>query len=117
VWPWLLGHYIDARLRVYGDKAQARALLGAFARHLQDAGIGTVSEIFDAEPPFDARGCIAQAWSVAEVLRAYVEDVKAIRPAPQVENKAPQAPAKIKDRSVTSAAPTTREVSRVGTRG
>ena len=72
VWPWLLGHYIDARLRVYGDKAQARALLGAFARHLQDAGIGTVSEIFDAEPPFDARGCIAQAWSVAEVLRAHL---------------------------------------------
>ena len=73
VWPWLIGHYIDARLRVYGDKADARAVLRAFADHLHDAGIGTISEIFDAEPPFHARGCIAQAWSVAEVLRAYVK--------------------------------------------
>ena len=73
VWPWLIGHYIDARLRVYDDKAEARRLLGAFAVHLRDAGIGTVSEIFDAEPPFKPRGCIAQAWSVAEVLRAYVQ--------------------------------------------
>jgi predicted glycogen debranching enzyme len=73
VWPWLIGHYIDARLRVYGDKSEARSLLGAFKHHLQDAGIGTISEIFDAEPPFHPRGCIAQAWSVAEVLRAYVK--------------------------------------------
>lgn len=72
VWPWLLGHYIDARLRVYRDKAEARNLLQAFADHLYDAGIGTISEIFDAEPPFRPRGCIAQAWSVAEVLRAYL---------------------------------------------
>jgi glycogen debranching enzyme len=72
VWPWLMGHYIDARLRVYGDKAEARGLLRAFADHLQDAGIGTISEIFDAEAPFRPRGCIAQAWSVAEVLRAYL---------------------------------------------
>jgi predicted glycogen debranching enzyme len=73
VWPWLIGHYIDARLRVYGDKSDARSLLGAFKPHLQDAGIGTISEIFDAEPPFQPRGCIAQAWSVAEVLRAYLK--------------------------------------------
>ena len=73
VWPWLLGHYIDARLKVYPDKAEARGLLRAFADHLQDAGIGTISEIFDAEPPFRPRGCIAQAWSVAEVLRAYLK--------------------------------------------
>jgi predicted glycogen debranching enzyme len=72
VWPWLMGHYIDARLRVHGDKAEARGLLRAFAHHLQDAGIGTISEIFDAEAPFRPRGCIAQAWSVAEVLRAYL---------------------------------------------
>ena len=72
VWPWLIGHFIDARLKVDGDKAGARSLLRAFDHHLQDAGIGTISEIFDAEPPFHARGCIAQAWSVAEVLRAYV---------------------------------------------
>jgi predicted glycogen debranching enzyme len=73
VWPWLIGHYVDARLRVYGDKAQARGLLHAFIDHLHDAGIGTISEIFDAEPPFKPRGCIAQAWSVAEVLRAYLK--------------------------------------------
>ncbi|HEY7128360.1 MAG TPA: amylo-alpha-1,6-glucosidase [Nitrospira sp.] len=72
VWPWLIGHYIDARLKVYHDKAEARGLLRAFAAHLHDAGIGTISEIFDAEPPFRPRGCIAQAWSVAEVLRAYL---------------------------------------------
>jgi predicted glycogen debranching enzyme len=73
VWPWLIGHYIDARLRVYGDKAEARSLLRAFSDHMHDAGIGTISEIFDAEPPYRPRGCIAQAWSVAEVLRAYLK--------------------------------------------
>jgi predicted glycogen debranching enzyme len=73
VWPWLLGHYIDARLKVYRDKAEARRLLRAFADHFHEAGIGTISEIFDAEPPFRPRGCIAQAWSVAEVLRAYLK--------------------------------------------
>ncbi|HKT33902.1 MAG TPA: amylo-alpha-1,6-glucosidase [Nitrospira sp.] len=73
VWPWLIGHYIDARLRVYPDKQEACGLLRAFADHLQDAGIGTISEIFDAEPPYQPRGCIAQAWSVAEVLRAYLK--------------------------------------------
>jgi len=73
VWPWLIGHYLDAWLRVHEDKAQARSLLRAFKDHLQDAGIGTISEIFDAEPPYRPRGCIAQAWSVAEVLRAYLK--------------------------------------------
>lgn len=73
VWPWLIGHYIDARLRVYKDKTESRGLLRAFADHLHDAGIGTISEIFDAEPPYQPRGCIAQAWSVAEVLRAYLK--------------------------------------------
>ncbi|MDF2459460.1 MAG: putative Glycogen debranching enzyme archaeal type, partial [Nitrospira sp.] len=73
VWPWLIGHYIDARLRVYQDKAAARKLLDTFNDHLDNAGIGTISEIFDAEPPFQSRGCIAQAWSVAEVLRAYLK--------------------------------------------
>ena len=73
VWAWLIGHYIDAYLRVYGDKAKAHSLLTAFHSHLRDAGIGTISEIFDAEPPYRPRGCIAQAWSVAEVLRAYMK--------------------------------------------
>jgi predicted glycogen debranching enzyme len=70
VWTWLIGHFVDAWRRVHGDTAGARVFLDAFAVHLGEAGLGTISEIFDAEPPFVARGCIAQAWSVAEVLRA-----------------------------------------------
>jgi predicted glycogen debranching enzyme len=71
VWAWLIGHFIDAWLRVYKDRSQARAMLEGFQRHLRDEGIGTISEIFDAEAPYHPRGCIAQAWSVAEVLRAW----------------------------------------------
>jgi glycogen debranching enzyme len=73
VWPWLIGHYIDAYLRVYPDPVGARALLEAFPGHLYDAGVGSISEIFDAEPPFAPGGCMAQAWSVAEVLRAWLK--------------------------------------------
>ena len=73
VWPWLIGHYIDAYLRVYPDPAGARALLEAFPNHLYDAGVGSISEIFDAEEPFAPGGCVAQAWSVAEVLRAWLK--------------------------------------------
>jgi predicted glycogen debranching enzyme len=72
VWPWLIGHYVDAWLRVNRNPAGARALLAAFPGHLRDAGIGSISEIFDAERPYLPRGCIAQAWSVAEVLRAWL---------------------------------------------
>jgi predicted glycogen debranching enzyme len=72
VWPWLIGHFLDARRRVYGHSHDNRHFLRAFEGHLRDAGIGTISEIFDAEPPYTPRGCIAQAWSVAEVLRAYM---------------------------------------------
>jgi predicted glycogen debranching enzyme len=76
VWPWLIGHFIDAWLRVHGDRERARAMLKAFPAHLLDAGIGSISEIFDAEAPYTPRGCIAQAWSVAEVLRAWVATEK-----------------------------------------
>jgi len=73
VWPWLLGAYVDAWLRVHpGDRQGARRLLDGLVTHLDDACVGSVSEIFDAEPPFTPRGCIAQAWSVAEMLRAWV---------------------------------------------
>src|SRR5690606_9068956 len=72
VWPWLIGHFIDAWLKVNPNRAEARALLQSFHDHLFDAGIGSISEIFDAEPPFQPGGCIAQAWSVAEVLRAWI---------------------------------------------
>jgi predicted glycogen debranching enzyme len=71
VWSWLLGPFVLAHLRVYGDPALAASFLDPIAHHLRTAGLGTVSEIFDAEPPFFPRGCIAQAWSVAEILRAW----------------------------------------------
>jgi predicted glycogen debranching enzyme len=74
VWAWLIGPFIDAWLRVHpGDFATARGFLDSLIAHLGDAGIGTISEVFDAEPPFRPRGCIAQAWSVAEVLRCWVK--------------------------------------------
>ena len=74
VWGWLVGPYVDAWLRVYPDDvAGARRALEGFVAQLDEACIGSVSEIFDAEPPFTARGCIAQAWSVAELLRSWVK--------------------------------------------
>ena len=73
VWPWLIGHFIDAYLKVHPDPVAARAMLQAFREHLFDAGVGSISEIFDAEDPDAPGGCIAQAWSVAEVLRAWLK--------------------------------------------
>ncbi len=72
VWAWLIGAYVDAWLKIapHDDRA-VRVALDAFRAHLTDAGLGTLSEIFEAEPPDRAVGCIAQAWSVAEVLRAW----------------------------------------------
>lgn len=71
VWPWLLGAYVDAWLKTHADGGRARALLDAFPAHLQVAGLGSISEVFDGEPPHTPHGCIAQAWSVAEVLRCW----------------------------------------------
>jgi predicted glycogen debranching enzyme len=74
VWPWLIGPYSDAWLKVHPeDTAGARRLLQGFVPHLDEACIGSISEIFDAEPPHTPRGCVSQAWSVAEVLRAWVK--------------------------------------------
>ncbi len=74
VWAWLAGPFVDAWLRAYpGDRAGAREFLSGFGRHLDEACVGSISEIFDAEYPFTPRGCIAQAWSVAEVLRAWLK--------------------------------------------
>ncbi len=72
VWAWLIGHYVNAALKVNPDRAEARKLLLGLEGHLLDKGVGQVSEIFDAGPPFRDRGCIAQAWSVAELLRAWL---------------------------------------------
>jgi predicted glycogen debranching enzyme len=69
VWGWLMGPYLDAYLKTFGDVASARLALDGFRTHLSEAGIGTISEIFEAEPPYRPVGCWAQAWSVAEVLR------------------------------------------------
>ncbi|WP_437503269.1 amylo-alpha-1,6-glucosidase [Sorangium sp. So ce1099] len=77
VWGWLMGPFIDAWLKVYpADLAGARSLLAGFPPHLDEACAGSISEIFDAEPPFTPRGCVAQAWSVAEVLRAYARTAR-----------------------------------------
>lgn len=70
-WVWLLGAYVEAYRRVHRDPAGALAILQVFEHHLRDAGLGSVSEIFDGDPPHLPRGCIAQAWSVAEVLRVW----------------------------------------------
>jgi len=71
VWPWLLGPYIDALIRYRGDAGRetARGLIANMQAHLAEAGVGTISEIFDGDAPHAPRGCIAQAWSVGEVLR------------------------------------------------
>jgi 4-alpha-glucanotransferase len=71
VWAWLLGHYALAEYRVGGDAAAACGRLGPLADHLRDAGLGTVSEIFDGASPHTPRGAPSQAWSVACVLEAW----------------------------------------------
>src|SRR4029077_4459726 len=74
VWAWLIGPFIDAWLKVHPkDRKGARNFLQGFGAHLDEACIGSISEIFDAEAPYTPRGCIAQAWSVAEVLRSWVK--------------------------------------------
>jgi predicted glycogen debranching enzyme len=74
VWPWLIGPFIDAWVKVYPKerKGARRFLERLVGGALQEACVGSISEIFDAEAPFIPRGCIAQAWSVAEVLRSWV---------------------------------------------
>ena len=70
VWPWLIGPFVDAWRRVYPDRVQQlHPIALSLAAHLKSACVGTISEIFDAEPPYTPRGCCAQAWSVAEALR------------------------------------------------
>lgn len=82
VWSWLLGPFITALVRYRGEpgRVRAREVIELLKPHLLEAGLGTVSEIFDGEPPHTPRGCIAQAWSVAEILRAAVEDIYGLAP-------------------------------------
>ncbi|MEH1891150.1 MAG: amylo-alpha-1,6-glucosidase [Nostoc sp.] len=72
VWGWLLGPFVLAHLRVYKNPEQARQFLEPMANHLTVHGLGSLSEIFDGDAPMTPRGCIAQAWTVAEVLRAWL---------------------------------------------
>lgn len=86
VWPWLLGPFTKAFLKAKGyteyrrEYALKNFLTPLFTTQVLKAGLGHLNEIFDGEPPHRPRGCIAQAWSVAEPLRAYVEDVMHVRP-------------------------------------
>ena len=84
IWSWLMGPFITAYTRVNkgtGGKDRAFDFLSELiGKHLAEAGIGTVSELFDGDAPHAPRGCISQAWSVAEIIRSYVEDIRGIRP-------------------------------------
>ena len=84
VWPWLLGPFITAYVKVNGRseeaRRQAQTWLSPLESHLSEAGLGHISEIFEGDAPHRPCGCIAQAWSVAEILRAYCEDVRGLRP-------------------------------------
>ncbi|HZQ91275.1 MAG TPA: amylo-alpha-1,6-glucosidase [Terriglobales bacterium] len=99
VWPWLMGPFVSAYVKAHGRSAAAVAragdLLQPFREHLRAAGLGQVSEIADADPPHTPRGCFAQAWSVAELLRAAVEDVyaKTTSPAKAAASTATASPA------------------------
>ena len=88
VWPWLLGPFVRAYLRVhdYAPAALGRAsdLMAPLRRYLEQEGVGQLPEVFDGDPPHRAGGCIAQAWSVAELLRACVDDVYGTERAPSM---------------------------------
>ena len=81
VWPWLIGHYIKAYQRTYGLSEETldycNGLIEGLLDHLKVNGLGTIAEIYDGDPPQRPRGCFAQAWSVAEVLRTIAEDLHA----------------------------------------
>jgi predicted glycogen debranching enzyme len=86
VWAWLIGPFVDAWLKVYPEDALgARRLLEGFEAHLGEAGVGSISEIFDAEEPYVPRGCVAQAWSVAEVLRCLRKTAPKVAPSVRQE--------------------------------
>jgi glycogen debranching enzyme len=94
VWPWLLGPFVTAYVKVRGatpaGRQEARAFVDPFRDHLQKAGLGSISEIADGDFPFTPRGCPAQAWSVGEVLRSYWEDVLNRAPAWPHETETPK---------------------------
>ncbi|MGM9988141.1 MAG: amylo-alpha-1,6-glucosidase [Bacillaceae bacterium] len=76
VWGWLIGPYVTALMKYTNDKVQCEMILAQFEDVMRDDCVGNIAEIFDGNAPHTSRGCFAQAWSVSEVLRAYIEDVK-----------------------------------------
>lgn len=84
VWPWLLGPFLSSYVKVHGGTEEARRRAGHFLdplrAHLLEAGVGQISEVFDGDAPHRPGGCFAQAWSVAELLRTYVEDAQGREP-------------------------------------
>jgi predicted glycogen debranching enzyme len=92
VWPWLLGPFVSAYVRVNSGAPEARERAGQMLRdlepHLSEAGLGQISEIFEGDAPHRPCGCFAQAWSVAEVLRALCQDVYQLKGADQSEHVA-----------------------------
>src|SRR5438034_313440 len=88
-WGWLLGPFALAHFNAYGDAARAREYLAPLADHLGDHGLGSIAEIFDGDAPFLPNGCIAQAWSVAETLRAW-QALGAPAPAPRAPSRRPR---------------------------
>ncbi|MCW4005477.1 MAG: amylo-alpha-1,6-glucosidase [Candidatus Bathyarchaeota archaeon] len=93
VWPWLLGPFTTAYIKTHGATAENREralkkfVEPLFVQQIKQAGMGTVSEIFDGNEPYTPRGCISQAWSIAEPLRAYIQDIEQIRPQHEKEIK------------------------------
>jgi glycogen debranching enzyme len=85
VWPWLIGPFVTAYLKINGRSAAARKQAGQwlaeFQRYIEGEGVGQIPEVFDGDAPHRAGGCIAQAWSVAELLRTMVEDIPDAKPA------------------------------------
>ena len=77
VWGWLLGPFALAHFRVYNDRTAALRYLDPLGSHISAYGLGTLAEIFDGDPPHTPRGCIAQAWTVGEILRSFSEIAKA----------------------------------------
>ena len=90
VWPWLMGPFITAYLKLNGRSEaalrQAQQWLTPLKQHLSEAGLGHISEIFEGDAPHRPVGCVAQAWSVAEILRAAVEEIYAIRPQKELDS-------------------------------
>ena len=106
VWPWLLGPFITAYIKVNGGseaaRNQAAEWLKPVENHLCEAGLGHISEIFDGDAAHRPCGCVAQAWSVAEVLRTYVEDVKGIQPTTPTADTQPRSQTAIRQAPIAT---------------